>query len=292
MIKPKLFKKTAFLILATAAYGSTCYGVGSDQYANSVINFSSQWSTSSWSAQQAVGVPNVTIYGDNSNAWLASVRDGTLEYISLGFAAPVYAYGATIRETSGSGMVYKVEARDIGGIWHTVWQGKDPSKEGAIANFFVKWPITTYKVNGIKVHTNTSATTTWEEIDSVQLSGVTTNTTPAVSLVAADTVGSETLSSTGLFIVSRSLTANTAPLTVQYNITGTAINGTDYNSATALTGQVTIPAGVNKVGLFIKPVDDVLKENNESVTLTLVPNANYQVMTKFATGTVIINSDE
>ena len=292
MTKTKLLKKTAFLVLATAAYGSTCYGVGSDQYANSVIDFSSQWSTTTWSAQQAVGAPNVTSYGDNSNAWLASVRDGTLEFIGLGYAAPVYAYGATIRETSGSGMVYKVEARDIGGVWHIVWQGKDPNKEGAIANFFVKWPITTYKVDGIKVHTNTDATTTWEEIDSVQLSGVTSNTIPAVSLVAADTVGSEVLASTGLFIVSRSLTANTAPLTVQYNITGTAINGTDFNSGAALTGLVTIPAGVNKVGLFIKPVDDVLKENPESVTLTLVPNAKYQIMTKFTTGTVTINSDE
>jgi hypothetical protein len=288
----KFFKKTLCIVVATTAFSSTTYAAGTDQYATSVINFSSQWSATSWSASQALGAPNVTTYGDNANAWLGSVKDGTLEFISLGYTTPVYAYGTTIRETSGSGMVYKVEARDTGGIWHVVWQGTDPNVEGKIADFFVQWPITTYKVNGIRVHTNTNKTTTWEEIDSVQLSGVTSNTTPAVSIVAADTVGSEALSSTGLFIFSRSLTANTAALNIQYNITGNALNGADYNSAAPLTGNVTIPAGVNKVGIFIKPVDDTKKEARETVTLTLVPNANYQVMTKFSTGTVAINSDD
>lgn len=287
----KLLNK-ALPVLLTASFCSASYAVGTDQYATSVINFSSQWSTTSWSAAQALGAPNVPAYGDNSNAWLASVIGGTLEFIALGYTSPVYAYGATIRETLGAGMVYKVEVRDTGGTWHIVWQGKDPNPEGKIAEFFVTWPITTYKVNGVRVHTNTDATTTWEEIDSVQLSGVTSNTTPAVSLVAADTVGSEALSSTGLFVISRGLTPITAPLTVQYNITGNAINGSDYNSAAPLTGSVVIPAGANSVGIFIKPVNDTKKEARETVTLNLVNSANYQIMTKYSSGTVTINSDE
>ncbi len=278
---------SATLIAFTLSFN--CYAVDLHQYASSVINFSSQWSTTTWSAQQAVGAPNVAAYGDNRNAWLASVRDGTLEFISLGYTTPVYSYGATIRETSGAGFVYKVEVRDTSNIWRNVWQKTDPNKEGQIANFFVSWPITPYKVNGIRVHTNTSKTTTWEEIDSVQLSGVTVNTTPTVSLIAADTVGSEILSSTGLFVISRGLTPVTAPLSVQYNITGTATNGLDY---TALSGTVTFPAGVKTVGLSIKPVNDALVENTETVTLSLVPSASYQVLAKTSTATVTINSDE
>ncbi len=287
----KFLTKAAPVILA-ASFCSAGYAVGTDQYATSVISFSSQWSTTGWSAAQALGAPNVLAYGDNSNAWLASVAGGTLEFIGLGYTTPVYAYGATIRETSGAGMVYKVDVRDTGGVWHTVWQGKDPNPEGKIADFFVTWPVTTYRVNGVRVHTNTDATTTWEEIDSVQLSGVTSNTSPAVSLVAADTVGSEALASTGLFVISRSLTPITAPLTIQYNITGNALNGSDYNSTAPLTGSVVIPAGAKSVGIFIKPVNDTKKEAPETVTLKLVTSANYQVMTKYSTGTVTINSDE
>lgn len=279
-------------MVLTAVFSSASHAVGSDQYASSVINFSSQWSTTTWSAAQALGAPNVPAYGDNSNAWLASVKDGTSEFIALGYPTAVYSYGATIRETSGSGMVTKVEVRDTGGVWHTVWQGKDPNVEGKIADYFVTWPVTTYKANAVRVNTNTNATTTWEEIDSVQLSGVTSNTTPAVSLVAADTVGSEALSSTGLFVISRGLTPITAPLTVQYNITGNAVNGADYNDVTPLNNSVTIPAGVKSVGIFIKPVNDTVKEGRETVTLTLVNSANYQIMTKYSTGTVTINSDE
>jgi hypothetical protein len=287
----KFIAKAVPLILA-AVYSSAGYSVGTDQYASSVIDFSTQWSAPSYSAAQATGAPNVTTYGDSANAWTPLNRDGTLEFVGLGYTTPVYAYGATIRESSGAGFVYKVEARGTDGLWRTVWQGADPNLVGKISDFFVRWPTTSYKVNGLRVHTNTNKTTTWEEIDSVQLSGLTVNTIPAVSLEAVDTVGSETLASTGLFVITRSLASNATPLTVQYNIAGNAVNGTDYNAAAPLTGSITIPAGVNKVGIFIKPVDDKIKENRESVTLSLVANANYQIMTKFIAGTVAINSDE
>jgi hypothetical protein len=286
----KSIQTVSFIMTMTVC--STGGAASKDQYASSVIDFSSQWSTTSWSASKAIGAPDVTTYGDNSNAWLASVKDGTLEYIGLGYTTPVFAYGATIRETLGAGMVYKVEARDTAGAWHTVWQGTDPNKEGAIADFFIKWPITNYKVNGLRVHTNTNKTTTYEEIDAVQLSGVTIKTLPAVSIVAADTVGSETLSSTGLFVITRDFSATTAPLTVQYNIAGNAVNGLDYNASAPLTGTVTIPVGAKSVGIFIQPVNDTIKENTESVTLKLVANASYQVLTKASQGTVFINSDE
>jgi hypothetical protein len=288
-------KASATLALLAAAVSSPLtYAVDVSQYGNTVIDFSTQYGSTvnGYSSLDALGAPNVLAYGDNRNAWTPKTANGTLEYNGLAYATPVHAYEATIRETWGAGSVYKVELRDTGGVWHTIWQGTDPYKPGAIANFNIKWPITTYKVNGVRVHTNTDKTTEWEEIDAVQLLGVTTNTTPAVSLIADDTVGSETLSSTGLFVISRVLAPNTAPLTVQYNITGTALNGTDYNPAAPLTGSVTIPAGANKVGIFIRPVDDTLKEIKETVTLTLQNSANYQVMSKYSAGTVTINSND
>jgi len=60
----------------------------SGEYASSVIGFSTQYSTSSWSAQQALGPPDVFNYGDNSRAWAPGPANGTLEYLTLGFATP------------------------------------------------------------------------------------------------------------------------------------------------------------------------------------------------------------
>ncbi len=257
-----------------------------------MIDFTSQWSTTSFSAQQAVGAPNATS-GFDGLAWAPSLPDGNIESIGLSYSSPVYAYGATIRENRTAGFVNKVEARDTTGVWHTVWQGVDATKPGAAADFFVKWPVTTYRVDGLRVYANTDKNLgEFELIDSVQLSGVTVNTLPAVSLEAVDTVASESFSSTGLFVFTRSLASTATPLPVLYNITGNAVNGGDYNSAAPLIGSIIIPAGANKVALFIKPVDDKQKEFRESVTLSLVNSISYQALPKVSTGTVFINSDE
>jgi hypothetical protein len=275
-------------------YHASVYAADSDQWASAVLGFSSQYSTTSWSAAKALGVPDVTAYADNSNAWTSSSQTGTLEYIALSYPIAVYAYGATIRETWGNGFVYKVDVKDTGGVWHTVWQGTDSSLPGKPVNFFVGWNATNYLVDGVKVYVNTSLnTTTWEEIDAVQLHGLTTNTLPAISIKSPDNVASESFLSTGVFVISRDYFPDiTNPLTVSYLIQGDAANGVDYNSAAPLTGTVTIPAGKKSVGLTIKPVDDKVVEKTEKVTLTLQANADYQILSKFKTATLTINSDE
>src|SRR6185295_1578814 len=100
----------------------------SDQYASTVIAFSSQYSTTSWSASRALGAPNVTSYADNSNAWAPVAQNGTAESITVGFATPVLATGVTIRETWGNGFVTRVDALDMSDVLHTVWTGVDPSQ--------------------------------------------------------------------------------------------------------------------------------------------------------------------
>ena len=288
----KLPARAVPILLANLICANT-YALTSDQYASSVLGFSSQYNSSgTYTATQALGAPNVIALTFDTTAWSPAFANGTKEYISLGYKTPVYAYGATIREVRGAGFVYKVDARDTNNVWHTVWQGTDPSPEGKISDFFVSWPFTPYKVNGLRVNIDTDKTLNYEMIDSMELSGVNTNTLPAVSLVAADTVASETLSSTGLFVFTRYLGATAKPLVIKYSILGNAVNGRDYNAKTALTGQVTIPAGVRSVGVMIKPVDDAVKENVETVTLSLTPNVAYQVMTKLSSATVSINSNE
>ncbi len=153
-----------------------------DQYATSVLNFSSQWSGSSWSAAQALGAPNTFGYGDIATSWATLPNNDGIHYISVGFNTPVFSYGATIRETYGNGFVYQIDAIDLGNTLHTVWSGTDNSAPGTPVDFLASWATTGFLVNGLKVYINTDHNlNTWEEIDSIQLHG----NTRAVNAVSA-----------------------------------------------------------------------------------------------------------
>jgi hypothetical protein len=166
-----------------------------NQYASTVLGFSStsaQWAwdrgapnATGYMAEQALGAPNVFAYGENQLAWAPLPMDGTLEYISLGFATPVYANSVTVRETFGNGFVYQIDLLDTAGIWHTVWAGVDPTPHVtytdevnraphvAPQDALFTFPQTTYLATGVKIYVDTSLTLgRWEEIDAVTLSGV------------------------------------------------------------------------------------------------------------------------
>ncbi len=59
----------------------------------------------------------------------------------------------------------------------------------------------------------------------------------------------------------------TSPLVINYTISGTASNGTDY---TTLPTSVTIPAGQDSIGLIIHPISDGITEGNETVILSII----------------------
>lgn len=156
-----------------------------DQYASSVIGYSSQWSGDSWSAAQALGQPNTDGYGDFSNSWAPGPKNGTQEYLTLGFTTPVYSNGAVIRETYGNGFVYQVDVIGTNNVSHTVWTGTDPSLPGTPVDFNPTWAMTNYQVNQIKIYVDTNHNlNAWEEIDAVKLQGSTTPTPePATMLL-------------------------------------------------------------------------------------------------------------
>lgn len=174
------FTKSIFMssLLLLAAI-SSAPAMATEQYANSVIGFSSQWSTGSWSAAQATGVSNTLSYGDIATSWASAPVNGTLEFLTLGFATPVYSTGAVIRETYGNGFVYKVDAVDTLGALHNVWTGTDGSLPGTPVDFSVVWNATSFQTAGLKIYVNTNHNmSAWEEIDSVKLVGQLTAPVP------------------------------------------------------------------------------------------------------------------
>jgi len=89
----------------------------------------------------------------------------------------------------------------------------------------------------------------------------------AVSTHSSDLVEPDDDSS---FYISRLGTAGN--LTVNYTMSGTATNGTDY---TSLPGSVVIPDGATGVDITVTPLDDTLREGTETVTLTLAAGPGY-----------------
>lgn len=172
---PIISRLLASAIASLFVCATTAHATPITQYASSVIGFSSQYTGTVWGANQILGAPNTNSYGDNNTAWSPLSRNGTHEWISVGFSTAVYATGSTIRETYGNGFVYQVDAIDTGGSLHTVWSGNDASAPGAPVNFSLLWTQTDFLVSGLKVYVDTDHNlSTWEEIDAIQLAGSTT----------------------------------------------------------------------------------------------------------------------
>jgi hypothetical protein len=109
---------------------------------------------------------------------------------------------------------------------------------------------------------------------------------PTVTLAATDPNASES-GDLGTYTITRTGSL-VNPLTVNYIVSGTAINGTDYNS---LSGSVMIPAGSDRTTISIRPIDDAIFEGTENVAITLTDNPAYQIGTA-SSGTVFIADND
>ncbi|HET6409233.1 MAG TPA: Calx-beta domain-containing protein [Chthoniobacteraceae bacterium] len=76
-------------------------------------------------------------------------------------------------------------------------------------------------------------------------------------------------------------------LAVNYSLTGTATNGSDYQF---LPGIATIPDGATGVDVPVSPIDDALPEGTETVTLTLGPGVGYAA--EVASGTLYLRDND
>jgi hypothetical protein len=141
-----------------------------------------------------------------------------------------------------------------------------------------------------------------------------TNRPPAVNIVARDPFASEGMdfwmhdwdanrwaidiwnpwhvniggTNTATFVVRRHGATND-PLTVSYEIGGTASNGVDY---VALPGSVTVPAGKRTAQIVVTPIDDSLSEGIETVVLTVRPSPAYTVGVPLRAAAIIIDNDQ
>ena len=103
-------------------------------------------------------------------------------------------------------------------------------------------------------------------------SGQAKTTLPIVSVTASEPLATEGGVKAGRFTVSRTGPTSTA-FNVYYRVGGTAMSGEDYQ---ALSGVVKIREGRASAVVDVRPVDDGVKEETESVILTLRTNSRYE----------------
>lgn len=140
------------------------------QWASKVIEYSSQFSGRDFSAEQAVGPPNVLNFGGkDAKAWMASSPDNQ-EYLVLGFESPVKARQIIIVESSNPGSIYMVYVYDESNTMHLVGElipGPLDIKN-RILNIFL--PNTEINISAVRIVTDGSKVPGANSIDAVGLS--------------------------------------------------------------------------------------------------------------------------
>ncbi|MCX8107820.1 MAG: hypothetical protein N3G20_03350 [Verrucomicrobiae bacterium] len=96
---------------------------------------------------------------------------------------------------------------------------------------------------------------------------------PVVSVWAIDEIASEYGPSAAVFRLARAGLL-TEPLTVRFQLGGTATQGRDY---AYIGDSATFPAGVSTVSIVVVPIDDAEIEGDETVILTLLEGSGYDI---------------
>jgi hypothetical protein len=108
---------------------------------------------------------------------------------------------------------------------------------------------------------------------------------PVVSMVASDPNAWEMGADPGTFTIGR-VGNTTAPIVVNYTISGTATHGSDY---AGIGTSVTIPAGSSEATITITPIPDAINESDETAVLTLTVDGTYRTAPAASSATVTIH---
>jgi OmpA-OmpF porin, OOP family len=140
------------------------------QWATKVIEFSSELTPVQYSAQQALGKPNVLPAGGQSpNAW-APDKPGRKEFLKLGFEKPLNIRQIAIAESHNPSAIFRVLAYDEAGKEYIV-NSLNPMAvplKGRMLNLFVDQ--TPYKVAAIRIEFDGAAVPDYYGIDAVAIS--------------------------------------------------------------------------------------------------------------------------
>ena len=149
---------------------------------------SSQYSSTSWGAVQATGVPDTNSCGDRSTAWSPSTSGSGAEWLKATYAQTVYATGLRVHETYQAGFITGIDLLEPDGTVHAL--SISPDSTPCAGYYELTFAETPYLVNAIVVHTAKSG---YEEIDAVELTGVADTYVPPEYTLTINQVGNGTI---------------------------------------------------------------------------------------------------
>jgi outer membrane protein OmpA-like peptidoglycan-associated protein len=157
------------LVLLFSLYSLVSFSQ-SVQWASKVIEVSSELTPLQYSANQALGKPNVLpAGGQNPSAWTPD-KPKRAEFIKLGYTTPIQIQQVAIAESYNPGALYKVYIYDEKGVEHLV-DTFNPQALPIVARMRnVFFPKTTFKVSAVKLEFDGKAMPDYFSIDAVAIS--------------------------------------------------------------------------------------------------------------------------
>ncbi len=140
------------------------------QWATKVIEFSSELTPIQYSAQQALGKPNVLpAGGQNPNAWTPN-KPNRKEFIKLGFENPISIKQIAIAESHNPSALYRVLVYDEAGREFVInsFSPQSIPLKGRMLNVFTEQ--TPYKVAAVKLEFDGAAIPDYFALDAVAIS--------------------------------------------------------------------------------------------------------------------------
>jgi len=178
---------------------------------------------------------------------------------------------------------YSLDATDLAtGAWTNVDQldfsSPNTAATGALnGNLPTNQTNTTFTITGLSIPAGTTFYLRWNDFNATNADdglavddfslGWTTGGSPGTTVaVAAGTPAAEP-STNGGFTLTLS-TASATDITVSYNFTGTATQGSDFSDPEA--GDIVIPAGQLSATVTVNVIDDAIVEANETIIINLI----------------------
>lgn len=166
-----MMKRLFFLVGLIAAISLT--HAQTVQWAWKVVDKSSQYSDKQYSAEQALGIPNVLpAFRESPCAWSPFKKENRLdEYLHLEYKNPMRIKQVAIAESFNPGAVSRVYLYDVSGKEYQVFKNEtphplpDPGRMNVIT-----FPLTSYMVKQVKIVLNTVGMSGWNHIDAVGIS--------------------------------------------------------------------------------------------------------------------------
>lgn len=137
------------------------------KWATSVLSMSSEYTSASWSAVQALGVPDTyPNHGDITTAWATLSADAAGEFISVGFSPSASGSMIYIVETYHPDAVSTVTITLEGGATSQVYT-KPPASVGDCAYVLGVPTGTTQAITAVRIDLGSELVPGWNEIDAI-----------------------------------------------------------------------------------------------------------------------------